>query len=341
MEQVAKEMEPAAEAGSQVPEGLRRLYAPVLEELEQVEQILHDELRSCHPFVDRLARHGFRIGGKRLRPALVLLSAKASGRLKPEHLVLAAAVELIHTATLIHDDVLDEATVRRHLQTVNARWDNETSILLGDYLFTRSICMASALDGPLACRAIGQAARTMCEGELRQIESRGNYDLSEEDYLEIIANKTAALTACCCRLGSHYAGAEPAACRTLVRFGRYLGVAFQIADDLLDVLGDEATAGKSLGTDLAKQKPTLPLIRLLSRANQRDRSAVIEILSRWGNHHRQTLRPWFDRSDAISYARDKALCYARLAADELDALPATEARDGLKGLTEFVVTRKQ
>ncbi|MHC4179247.1 MAG: polyprenyl synthetase family protein [Planctomycetota bacterium] len=341
MGQLVKEMERVAEYRARVPEGLRLMYAPVRDELEQVEQILRDELRSDHPFVDRLARHGFRLGGKRLRPALVLLSAKACGTVKPEHLSLAAAVEMIHTATLIHDDVLDEATLRRHLETVNARWDNEASILLGDYLFTRSIRMASTLDDPFACRAIGQAAQTMCEGELRQIESRGNYDLSEKEYLEIIANKTAALTACCCRLGSHYAGASAAVCRTLTRFGRYLGVAFQIADDLLDVLGDEATAGKSLGTDLVKQKATLPLIRLLSRASGQDRAELLEILSRSGNHRREALRPWFERSDAISYARDGALRYARLAADELDRFPATEVRDVLRRLTEFVVTRKQ
>ena len=347
MEQVAKEMErvaasvPTADWRATIPQGLQMLYAPVREELDQVEQILRDELRSDHPFVDRLARHGFRLGGKRLRPALVLLSAKVSGSLVPAHLMLAAAVEMIHTATLIHDDVLDEATLRRHLDTVNARWDNEASILLGDYLFSRSIRLASTLDDPFACRAIGQAAQTMCEGELRQIQSRGNFDLSEESYLEIIASKTAALTACCCRLGSHYAGAEPAICRTLTRFGRDLGVAFQIADDLLDVLGDEATAGKSLGTDLVKQKPTLPLIRLLSRANGHDRAELVEILARSSNHHREALRPWFERSDAISYARDKALWYARLAGQELDKLPVNEVRDVLKGLTEFVVTRKQ
>ncbi len=341
MEQVAKEMDPVAEYRARVPRGLRTLYAPVREELDRVEEILRAELCSTHAFVDRLARHGFRLGGKRLRPALVLLSAKASGSLRPEHPVLAAMVEIIHTATLIHDDVLDEATLRRHLDTVNARWDNEASILLGDYLFTRSIRLASSLDDPFACRAISQAAQTMCEGELRQIESRGNYDLSEQDYLEIIANKTAALTACCCRLGSHYAGAEPGTCRMLTRFGRYLGVAFQITDDLLDVVGDEATAGKSLGTDLTKQKPTLPLIRLLHRASGGDRAELLEILSSSGNHRHEALRPWFERSDAISYARDKALWYRGLAAEELDELPRGEVRDALKGLTDFVVTRKQ
>jgi len=323
------------------PEVLRMLYAPIRKELDQVEEILRRELHSDYPFVDRLARHGFRLGGKRLRPALVLLSAKASGTLKPAHLELAAAVELIHTATLVHDDVLDEATLRRHLDTVNARWDNEASVLLGDFLFTRAICLAAEVDGSFACRSIGEAAQTMCEGELRQIESRGNYELTEEEYLDIITNKTAALTACCCRLGSHYAGAGPDVCEALARFGRYLGVAFQIADDLLDVLGDEDTAGKSLGTDLVKQKATLPLIRLLERADPSQRDEVIALLSRGGSSHREVLQPWLARFDVLSYTREKAISYTRLAGEQLDAVPSSEVREMLKGLTDFVVTRRQ
>ena len=324
-----------------VPDVLQALYAPVRDELDQVEEVLRKELRSDHPFVDRLAQHGFRLGGKRLRPALVLLSAKACGTLKPEHIVLASAVELIHTATLIHDDVLDEAVIRRHLDTVNARWDNEASILLGDYLFTRSICMATALEDPFACRVIGEATQTMCEGELRQVETRGNYALSEEDYLEIIGDKTAALLACCCRLGAHYAGADPETCETITRFGHHLGIAFQIADDLLDVLGDEETAGKSLGTDVVKQKPTLPLIRLLNQADDQDRAELIDRLSGGGNHHGELLQSWFGRTDALAYAREKAAWYTQKAVDELDTLPPTPVRDVIKGLTQFVVNRDQ
>jgi len=320
---------------------LQTLYAPIRRELDQVEEVLYRELTSDYPFVDQLAKHGFRLGGKRLRPALVLLSAKASASLKPEHLQLAAAVELIHTATLIHDDVLDEATLRRHLDTVNARWNNETSILLGDYLFTRSIYIASGVDGSFACRAIGEAGQTMCQGELRQVESRGNFELGEDEYLDIISGKTAALTACCCRLGSHYAGAEAGVCDSLTRFGQYLGLAFQVADDLLDVLGDEATVGKSLGTDLLKEKPTLPLIRLLNQVSGQDRAEVLDVLSRSGNHRGEALRPWLDRFDAITYARDKAFSFSRRAAEELSVLAPSPARDALGGLTDFVVNRHQ
>ena len=145
---------------------------------------------------------------------------------------------------------------------------------MGDYLLARAICLASSLDDNFACRAISESARHMCEGELRQIESRGNYDLSEADYFEIIAGKTAALTACCCRLGAHYAGAEPAVCEALARYGHDLGVAFQIADDVLDLVGEEAAVGKSLGTDLLKQKATLPLIRLLGTVSPSERAEL-------------------------------------------------------------------
>jgi octaprenyl-diphosphate synthase len=334
-------MNQATEDRVQPPETLCDLYAPVQEGLDEVERIFRDELRSDHPFVDSLVKYGFRLGGKRLRPALVLLSARACGRLQSEHLVLAAAVELIHAATLIHDDVLDEATMRRHLDTVNARWDNETSVLLGDYLLARALCLATSLNDLFGCRAIADASRSMCEGELRQVESRGNYALSEQQYFDIIAGKTAALTACCCRLGAHYAQAGPDVSEALARYGLYLGIAFQIADDLLDVLGDEDVVGKSLGTDLLKQKSTLPLIRLLGHAEPAQRSELLAVLSRSDNHRRETLRAWWDRSDAIAYTREKAAWYSRRACSELDILPSTPAREALQGLTRFVVNRQQ
>ena len=322
-------MDSTGEHTTTKPDGLQAIYALVAQELKDVEKLLDRELSSDNPFVDRLAQHGFRLGGKRLRPALVLLSARACGAIRPEHVPLAVTTELIHTATLIHDDVLDEATLRRHLDTVNARWDNEASILLGDYLLARAICLASSLDDNFACRAISETARRMCEGELRQIDSRGNYELDEADYFDIIAGKTAALLSCCCRLGAHYAGARPDMCESLARYGHALGVAFQIADDVLDLLGDEATVGKSLGTDLLKQKATLPVIRLLSAAGSAERAEVLSILSRSDNHRGEALRPWFERYDAVAYARDQARQFSLEATEHLAALPATPARSAL------------
>jgi octaprenyl-diphosphate synthase len=324
-----------------VPENLRAMYAPVAAELEKVENRLRSELSSDNPFVDSLVKHGFRLGGKRLRPALVLLSGKLCGGIRPAHVTLAAMVELIHTASLVHDDVLDEAAVRRHLDTINARWNNETSILLGDYLFARAMCLAASLDDVFACRLVSDSTRNVCEGEFKQIESRGNFNLTESDYYEIIGGKTAALMACCCRLGAHYAGATVDVCDALNRYGHNLGMAFQIADDVLDLYGNEEIVGKSLGTDLEKQKATLPVIRLLASVKDADRSAVDAILTSSADHHRDALRSWLERYDAISYVRAKAKWFVDRAADDLSGLPAGNARDSLLSLTEFVVTRRQ
>ncbi|MBN2295682.1 MAG: polyprenyl synthetase family protein [Pirellulales bacterium] len=322
-------------------ETLAELYLPIREELGQVEEILRRELTSDHAFVDRLVKHGFRLGGKRLRPALVLLSGKVCGEISKDHFTLAAAVELIHTATLIHDDVLDEASMRRHLDTVNARWDNEASVLLGDYLLARSIGLVGTVDTTFACEVIGTASREMCEGELRQIGARGNYELKESEYLEIIGAKTAALCACCCRLGAHYSGASEEAQQSLARYGRHLGLAFQVVDDVLDVFGDEATMGKSLGTDLIKQKATLPLIRLLEKADDVDRAKLMTILSNSDNHRRETLYPWFEKYDAIEYSRQKAVELTHLASTELGSLPKGPIVDTLHRLAKFVISRRQ
>ena len=300
-------MRQPAEDRVQTPRTLPELYAPVQTEFDQVEQVFRDGLQSGYPFLDELVGYGLRMGGKRIRPALTLLVAQACGSIRQEHIVSAAAIEMVHAATLIHDDVLDEATLRRHLDTVNARWNNETSVLLGDYLLTRSLCLVSSLDDMFACRVLGEASRAMCEGELRQLESRGDYGLTEQRYFDIITGKTAALTACCCRVGAHYAGATPEVEEAMAQYGLQIGIAFQIVDDLLDVLGDEATVGKSLGTDLLKQKSTLPLIRLLDRLSLAERAELLAKLSCSESNHRDILRPFWEASDAISYARDMSI----------------------------------
>jgi octaprenyl-diphosphate synthase len=323
---------------------LERLYDPVAAELAEVEEILRRELRSDYPYVDELAQHSFRLGGKRLRPALVLLAAKAAGTIRREHLVLAAVMEMIHTATLVHDDVLDQANVRRHLDTVNARWGNESSVLLGDYLFTHSFYLASTLGTTYACQTIGKATNIVCEGELRQNGSRGDYDLSEAEYLDIIGAKTAELCSCCCRLGAHYAAADHEIEESLARFGRYLGIGFQIVDDLLDILGDETTTGKSLGTDLEQRKPTLPLIHVLSEVDGLQRAKIIDSLesdSLRSEGARLALRCWFESTSAVNYTRDKARSFADLARAELARLGPGSARTILEHIADFAVERQQ
>jgi octaprenyl-diphosphate synthase len=301
--------------------------------------ILRRELRSRFPRVDEMVRYGCLLGGKRLRPALLLLTAQAVGRVSAEHHVLAAVVEMIHTATLVHDDVLDEADQRRHLETVNSRWDNKASVLLGDYLFTHSFYLASTLETTLACRWIGRATNIVCEGELRQIANRGNFELDEAEYLDIIEAKTAELCAVSCQLGAQYAEASEEVVLRLETYGRDLGIAFQIADDLLDVLGDEATTGKSLGTDLAQRKPTLPLIRVLELADADERRHLLDLLAGDSAELAQVLPAWLDRYDAIDYAREKALEYSRRASEQLEGLPPSAAIDVLQTIAQFAVLR--
>jgi octaprenyl-diphosphate synthase len=316
------------------------LFASIQDDLVAVEQLLCDELRSDAPFVDELLKYGCLLGGKRLRPALLLLSGKAVGSITDEHRVLAAVVEMIHTATLVHDDVLDDASMRRHVATVNSRWDNQTSVLLGDFLFTHAFYLASTLGSTFACRTIGRATNIVCEGELRQIATRGDFLLDETEYLAIIEAKTAELCACCCRLGAHYAGATADVVDRLIRYGRALGIAFQIMDDLMDLVGDETASGKSLGTDLDKQKPTMPLIHALQCASAPERKEILHLFNGkngQGTFHAD-LMTWLDRFDALNVARKKARLYASQAREQLDALPASPTVDVLHELAEFVVS---
>ncbi len=309
------------------------------DDLREMEVVFHQELYSKHPYVADVLTHLNTYRGKRLRPMLLLLTAKAVGEVEASHHVLAAVVEMIHTATLVHDDVLDDATTRRHVATVNSRWNNETSVLLGDYLFTHAFHLASSLESTLACRLIGRATNLVCEGELAQIHERGNSDLTEEQYFNIIEGKTAELCAVSCYLGAHFAGATEATTQALDRYGRNLGIAFQIADDLLDVCGTEQEMGKTLGSDLEKQKLTLPLIRLLAEASPADAVTIRELLAHPCAESRAELNRLLKAGDGLEYARQRALEYVAGARAALACLHDSPARQMLELLTEFVVSR--
>jgi octaprenyl-diphosphate synthase len=315
------------------------LSGPITHDLEEVERLLTRSLRNRHPRVAAVVDHVRHYRGKRLRPVLLLLSARACGRVVPAHHTLGAVVEMIHTATLVHDDVLDGARVRRRVATVNTLWGTQTSVLLGDYLFTHAFHLASTVDGT-ACRLIGEATDRVCEGELCQVLQRGNLALSEEEYFDIIDGKTAELTACCCRLGAHYSGASPEVVEALTRFGRDVGLAFQIADDLLDLVGDEKTTGKSLGTDLEQGKLTLPLIHLLRAAPPSLALRAQQILHSTENHKREALRPLLAEAGGLDYARRRAEELAERARGELTCLPPSPARAVLEAMAERVVHRE-
>jgi octaprenyl-diphosphate synthase len=321
-------------------QALAALYASVGSELRRVDERLSEELRSDHPQANEVIRHGIRLSGKRLRPALLLLAGQAVGRLTDEHITLAAVVEMIHTATLVHDDVLDEAAIRRHEDTVNARWNNETSVLLGDFLFTHAFYLASTLESTYACRTIGKATNIVCDGELRQTISSGNVQLSEDDYLAIVEAKTAELCACSCELGAYYAGGDEETVARMASFGRNLGIAFQIADDLLDLEGNESATGKSLGTDLAKRKMTLPLIHAREALDPRECKLFLAALVADPATARPALMDYLARHDSLNFARSEAQLYADRAQADLAALADSPARDALASLTEFAVARR-
>jgi len=329
---------PLLEAGES-RRSLSALYAPIAAELAAAERIFQDELGSRFPFVQQLVDHSADFQGKRLRPALLLLCGRACGPLSEAHAVLAAVVEMIHTATLVHDDVLDEAMIRRHAATVNTEWGNETAVLLGDYLFTHAFHLAASLDSTRACRWIGHATNKVCEGEMRQIHHRGNLDLDENDYLAIIEAKTAELTAVSCRLGASYAGAPEVTVAALDRYGRNLGIAFQIADDVLDIWGEERVTGKSLGSDLEKQKLTLPVIHLLRVVEPAAATTIRSLLSEAKADQRRRLRPYLEDTGALDYAWQRAKQHVKQAVDALDCLAESEARSMLRTMAQYVIRR--
>ena len=318
---------------------LASLFGLIRIELADAERIFQHELRSKFPFVQRLVDHCGDYQGKRLRPALLLLSGQACGPMTKAHPVLAAVVEMIHTATLVHDDVLDESMVRRHAATVNAEWGNETAVLLGDYLFTHAFHLAATLETTMACRWIGRATNKVCEGEMQQVHHRGNLELDERSYFAIIEGKTAELTAVSCRLGAHYSGADDVTTDALDRYGRNLGIAFQIADDVLDIWGEERTTGKSLGTDLEKQKLTLPVIRLLEIADPITGQSVRHMLSEARAECRKQLVPLLEESGALDYSWKRARWHVSEAVKALECLGDSEAKGILRLLADYTVRR--
>ena len=348
LQETPQEMFATPDAANVLREVLAGLYAPIQTQLAEAEKLLNDQLQSKHPSVDTIIRHGVRLGGKRMRPALLLLAGQAAGSLGKEHATLAAVVEMIHLATLVHDDVLDEAAIRRHVDTVNARWDNETSVLLGDFLFTHAFYLASTTGSTYACETIGRSTNIVCEGELRQTTAAGDLELSEADYLSMIESKTAELCACCCHLGAHYAGANPDIVKALTEFGRNLGIAFQIIDDMLDLEGQEDQTGKSLGSDLAKCKLTLPLIHARdnshnnSHGNDQSRGQLenlMQLLAEANDHSKTNITQSIDLAPSLNYAKGRAHEFVNLALDCLEIVPPSPAKESLSAMAHFTLAR--
>lgn len=312
--------------------------------LAEVEAIFERQVASEFPAVNTLCRHVERYRGKMLRPTLVVLSGLASSRdplsrssVTERHLAVACVAEMIHMATLVHDDVLDEASVRRKGATVNSLRGNETAVMLGDYLISNAFHLCSKVGDPGVNLRFGEVTNTLCEGELIQLSHRDDASLDEATYFEIIRRKTAALVGACCAFGAALSGASPTVVTAMERFGVAVGTAFQIQDDVLDLAGREDVVGKSLGRDLAKGKMTLPLILLLADADDAERIAVLESVARRDG---VALRAAVERSGALSKARERAAALVADAKAELAHLAESPVRDLLEALAERTISRE-
>ena len=322
-------------------ESTSTLDIPISARLDRVIEVFDAELRSDLPFVNRLIEQVRRYRGKLLRPRLLLMAAEAAGRITDDHITLAAVVEMVHMATLVHDDVLDDADTRRRSVTIGRLVGNEGAVLLGDALISHAYHLCSGLDTTEASRRIAAVTNTVCEGELMQIENRGRFDLCEADYLEIIRRKTASLTSVCCELGAAFSGADAAVVDRLSAYGRDLGIAFQIVDDLLDLTATEGETGKTTGRDADLGNLTLPLIRYLKGTTPRRRAELLGILSNGHPQKTDLVRALIADSDCIEAAMVTAESYTRSAIDHLSILRDGDAKAALVASAEFVVARRE
>ena len=312
-------------------------------QLVAVGDVFQRHLQSSDQEINDLCRHIERYRGKMLRPTLVLLSALAvtgsesEEDLDERHLLLAAVVEMIHMATLVHDDILDESDVRRGGATVNSLNGNEVAVMLGDYLISKAFHLCSTMGQPSINLALGEVTNTLCEGEVIQLHRRNDMDLTEDVYLDLVSRKTGSLIGACCRLGSILSGGTESQCRALDEFGQDMGVAFQITDDVLDLFGETAVTGKSVGRDLDLGKMTLPLLRLRDELGSSRRGEFDHVVQQ---RDRSGLQELLDGSQAMESTMNCARSLVERAKSRLSVLPEGPALDLMLELADGVLTRQ-
>ncbi|MCI0531330.1 MAG: polyprenyl synthetase family protein [candidate division Zixibacteria bacterium] len=319
---------------------LNSILGPVQEELNQFEKRFDQVLSSDSEIIYEISQHLLKTRGKRLRPASVLLCARACGLNSEVSLEPALAIELIHTATLLHDDVIDESAVRRGQHSVNRKWNNTVSILMGDYLFAKAFKELVGMESSLLYSAISKSTEMVSIGQLDEIRETRNFNLGEEAYLRIITNKTASLFAAACQAGSLLADAKYQPC--MYEFGKTLGIAFQITDDLLDYVGSEKNTGKEVGKDLLDGKVTLPLIFALQKAPDKEKTETLEFLQNgYDTAGFPRVSQFVEKWGGLEYSSRQAQSKARQAAGCISALPESRYKDSLHALVKFAASRSQ
>ena len=314
--------------------------SPVADDMRQVDALVRQRLDSDVALVRQVAEYIVGGGGKRLRPALLLLAAGAAGFRGAARWELAAVVEFIHTATLLHDDVVDESPLRRGRRTANAAFGNAASVLVGDFLYSRAFQMMVGLENLRVMRVLADATNTIAEGEVLQLMNCHDPDVDEARYLDVVRRKTAKLFEAAARLGGILGAAAPEAEQGLAAYGMHLGTAFQVIDDVLDYSGAAQETGKSLGDDLAEGKPTLPLIRAMQAGGAAQRALVRRAILEGGREDFAPVLEAIRSTGALEYARAAAEREALAAARAIAGLPGSAYKDSLLELASFSVTRR-
>jgi octaprenyl-diphosphate synthase len=312
----------------------------IKEELEQFNDLFKKSMKSNVGLVDLVARYILKQKGKKIRPLLVLLSGKISGGINERTYRGAILVELLHTATLIHDDVVDAADRRRGLPSINAIWKNKVSVLMGDYLLSRGLMLAVEGRDFDFLGIITDAVKRMSEGELLQISKTRKLDIDEETYFKIISDKTASLLSTCCQIGSASSSENGDYRESMRKFGENIGIAFQIRDDILDYIGTSSIIGKPLGGDIKEKKITLPLIYSLKKADRPEASKIVSLVK--NNKGKSGIREiinFVNKYDGINYANKIAIDYSEKAKENLKVFPDCQSKSALHSLVDFIISR--
>ena len=326
------------------PSPLKVLTELVKSDFDRVNNIILENLQSEIELIPRLASHLIQSGGKRIRPLLTLVSSKLCSYSGNAHLYLAAAVEFIHTATLLHDDVVDESALRRGKPSANSVWGNQASVLVGDFLFSRSFQLMVKADSMKALKSLSNAAAVLAEGEVMQLVDTGNLSISEDRYFDIIKAKTATLFESACEVGGMISNAPDPQLHALKHYGSDLGVCFQVIDDVMDYEASMEDMGKASGDDLREKKITLPIIYAYHHGTTDQKQFIEKIFQETyapTDQDFRDLRNILDTLGAISYAKSKAESYASQAQQHLSVFPKSEIKDQMIDLVAFAVDRKQ
>nr|WP_186405282.1 polyprenyl synthetase family protein [Candidatus Accumulibacter aalborgensis] len=318
---------------------MEQFYNLIEPDMKAVDAVIRQRLHSDVALVRQVAEYIIQSGGKRLRPALVLLSAGALGYRGTYHQELAAVIEFIHTATLLHDDVVDASDLRRGRETANAMFGNSASVLVGDFLYSRAFQMMVAVGDMRVMRVLADATNVIAEGEVLQLMNCHDADVDEQGYLQVIRYKTAKLFEAAAQLGAIIGGGTPAVEQAMATYGIHLGTAFQLIDDVLDYSGAELETGKHLGDDLAEGKPTLPLIFVIQNGSAEAAACVRSAIESGGRDDLPLVLKAIRATGALEYAKRKAGDEAGLAAAALDVVPASQYKDSLLELCLFAVAR--